>query len=165
MKKIVLITGASSGMGKETAIYLNENGYQVYAAARRIDKMKDLEQLGIKTAFMDITDDHSINSVVDAILKKEGRLDVLINNAGYGLYGALEEVTMRDARMQLEVNLIGLARLTQLVIPIMREQNNGKIVNISSVGGKMVGPFGAWYHVSKFGVEALSDALRLELKP
>src|SRR5690606_17215364 len=106
-----------------------------------------------------------INSIVNAILKMEGRLDVLINNAGYGLYGAFEEVNMQDARRQLEVNLIGLARLTQLVIPIMRKQNNGKIVNISSVGGKMVGPFGAWYHVSKFGVEALSDALRLELKP
>src|SRR5690606_13891319 len=119
MKKIVLITGASSGTGKETAIYLNKNGYQVYAAARRIDKMKDMEQLGIKTAFLDITDDHSINSIVNAILKMEGRLDVLISNAGYGLYGAFEEVNMQVARRQLEVNLIGLARITQLVIPIM----------------------------------------------
>lgn len=164
MKKIVLITGASSGMGKETAIYLNTHGYKVYAVARRIDNMKELETLGIKVAFMDITDDESINNVVSSIIDAEGRLDILINNAGFGLYGAFEEVSIQQARGQLEVNLIGLARLTQVVIPFMRKQKAGKIINISSVGGKMVGPFGAWYHVSKFGVEALSDALRLELE-
>lgn len=165
MKKVVLITGASSGMGRETAIRLCKQGYTVYAVARRINKMKDLEPLGIKTAFMDVTDSDSIHAVVDSVLKAEGRIDILINNAGYGLYGAFEEVNIQEARKQLEVNLIGLAGITQVIIPYMRKQKSGKIINISSVGGKMVGPFGAWYHVSKFGVEALSDALRLELKP
>lgn len=165
MKKVVLITGASSGMGRETAIRLCKQGYTVYAVARRINKMKDLEPLGIKTAFMDVTDSDSIHAVVDSVLKAEGRIDILINNAGYGLYGAFEEVSIQEARKQLEVNLIGLAGITQVIIPYMRKQKSGKIINISSVGGKMVGPFGAWYHVSKFGVEALSDALRLELKP
>jgi short-subunit dehydrogenase len=165
MKKVVLITGASSGMGKATAILLNAQGYKVYAVARRVGNMKELEALDIKTAFMDITDDDSIDAVVTSILHTEGRLDILINNAGFGLYGAFEEVSIQEARRQLDVNLIGLARLTQVVIPVMRNQKSGKIINISSIGGKMVGPFGAWYHVSKFGVEALSDALRLELKP
>src|SRR5690606_30523767 len=135
MKKVVLITGASSGMGKETAIRLSKQGYMVYAVARRIDKMRELKTLGIKTAFMDITDSDSINAVVASILNTEGRLDVLINNAGYGLYGAFEEVSMEEARKQLEVNLIGLATLTQVVIPYMRKQKSGKIINISSVGG------------------------------
>ena len=165
MKKVVLITGASSGMGRETAIRLSTQGYTVYAVARRIDKMQDLVPLGIKVTFMDVTDSDSINAVVDSVLNAEGRIDILINNAGYGLYGAFEEVSIEEARKQLEVNLIGLASITQVVIPYMRKQKSGKIINISSVGGKMVGPFGAWYHVSKFGVEALSDALRLELKP
>src|SRR5690606_14381123 len=148
-----------------TAIYLNTQGYTVYAVARRIDKMQDMESFGIKTAFMDVTDNGTIHAVVDSIIKTEGRIDILINNAGYGLYGAFEEVSIQEARRQLDVNLIGLASVTQTVIPYMRKQKSGKIINISSVGGKMVGPFGTWYHVSKFGVEALSDALRLELKP
>ena len=106
MKKVVLITGASSGMGRETAIRLSTQGYTVYAVARRIDKMQDLEPLGIKTAFMDVTDSDSINAVVDSALNAEGRIDILINNAGYGLYGALEEVSIEEAKKQLDVKVV-----------------------------------------------------------
>lgn len=165
MEKVVLISGASSGMGKETAIYLSNKGYKVYAAARRMEKMRELEKLGITALYLDLCEDSSIRSLIDRVWRDEGRIDVLINNAGYGLYGALEDVSLYEAKKQMEVNVFGLARLTQLVVPIMRKQKKGRIVNISSVGGKIVGPFGLWYHVSKFGIEALSDALRLELAP
>src|SRR5690606_13022245 len=106
MKKVVLITGASSGMGRETAIRLSTQGYTVYAVARRIDKMQDLEPLGIKTAFMDVTDSDSINAVVDSALNGEGRIDILINDAGYRLYGALEEVSIEEAKKQLDVKVV-----------------------------------------------------------
>ncbi|SRR5699024_1071253 len=165
MEKVVLISGASSGMGKETAVYLNNKGYKVYAAARRVEKMREFEKLGIMAMYVDLAEEKSIEDLVDKVLKDEDRIDILINNAGYGLYGALEDVSIYEAKKQMEVNVFGLARLTQLVVPIMRKQKSGKIVNVSSIGGKIVGPFGLWYHVSKFGVEALSDALRLELKP
>lgn len=165
MNKIVLITGASSGMGLETAVYLNNMGYKVYAAARRMERMKECEKCGITALYLDLTEEESIRKLVDSVLNTEGKIDILINCAGYGLYGALEDVSLYEAKKQMEVNVFGLARLIQLVVPIMREQKSGKIVNVSSIGGKIVGPFGLWYHVSKFGVEALSDALRLELKP
>ena len=165
MKQVVLITGASSGMGKETAKLLLQQGYTVYAAARRVDRMADLQPLGGKVLSMDVTDDEAMVRGVDAIIRAEGRIDVLINNAGFGSYGAVEDVPLSDARYQMEVNVFGLARLSQLVIPHMREQRSGKIVNITSIGGKIVTPFGAWYHASKFAVEALSDAMRMELRP
>ncbi|WP_114937634.1 oxidoreductase [Mucilaginibacter endophyticus] len=165
MKKTVLVTGASSGMGKETAKLLAQNGYKVYAAARRLEQMDDLKPLGIATLKMDVSDEQSMINGVDEIFKAEGKIDILINNAGFGQYGAIEEVDLKDARYQMEVNLFGLARLIQLVIPHMREQYFGKIVNISSVGGKMAAPLGGWYHASKFALEGLSDSLRLELKP
>ena len=164
MKKVVLITGASSGMGKETAKLLLQQGYTVYAAARRMDRMADLQPLGGKVLSMDVTDDAAMTKGIEKIIADEGRIDVLVNNAGFGSYGAVEDVPMADARYQMEVNVFGLARLTQLVIPHMREQRSGKIINITSIGGKIVTPFGAWYHASKFAVEALSDAMRLELK-
>lgn len=165
MKKVVLITGASSGMGKETAKLLLQQGYTVYAAARRVDRMEDLKPLGAKVLQMDVTDDASMVKGVSQIIEADGRIDVLVNNAGFGSYGAVEDVPITDARYQMEVNVIGLARLTQLVIPGMREGRSGRIINITSIGGKIVTPFGAWYHASKFAVEALSDAMRLELKP
>lgn len=164
MEKVILITGASSGMGKSTAHILHQQGYKVYGAARRTDKMKDLEEKGIEILHLDLTNDDSIVQAVDAILKKEGRIDVLINNAGYGSYGSVEEVTIEEAKRQFEVNLFGLARITQLVLPAMRKQNSGRIVNISSMGGKIYTPFGAWYHATKFALEGWSDCLRLELK-
>ena len=120
MKKVVLITGASAGIGKETAKLLLGHGYIVYGAARRIDKMADLESLGAKVLEMDVTDEESMTRGVATIVKNEGRIDVLINNAGFGSYGAIEEVPIADARYQLEVNVFGTARLTQLVLPHMR---------------------------------------------
>jgi NAD(P)-dependent dehydrogenase (short-subunit alcohol dehydrogenase family) len=162
-KKIVLITGASSGIGEATALQLAELGYTVYAAARRVERMSDLADRGIRTRAVDVTDDGSMVTLVEAILADTGRIDVLINNAGFGLYGALEDVPIEEARRQFDVNLFGLARLTQLVLPQMREQRDGYIVNISSMGGKIWEPLGSWYHASKFAVEGLSDSLRVEV--
>jgi short-subunit dehydrogenase len=163
-QKTVIITGASSGIGRATALFLAKHNYVVYGLARRADKLKELETQGIKTFSVDVTDEAAVISAVDEVLKNEGRIDVLINNAGYGEYGAVEDVTLENARKQIEVNLFGLARITQLVLPQMRKQRNGKIVNISSMGGKMATPMGGWYHASKFAVEGLSDSLRLEVK-
>lgn len=164
MKKVVLITGASSGIGKETAKLLVANGNIVYAAARRLDKMSDLKEHGVKLLEMDVTNDESMVGGIQKIINSEKRIDVLVNNAGYGSYGALEDVPISEAKYQFEVNIFGLARLTQLVLPHMRKQQSGKIVNISSMGGKFGEPHGAWYHSSKYAVEGLSDCLRMELK-
>lgn len=162
--RVVLITGASAGMGKETAKLLAAKGYTVYGAARRMEKMKDLEAIGIRTIPMDVTDETSIVNGVGKIIDQEGCIDVLINNAGFGAYGSIEDVSLEDARYQLDVNVFGAARLIQLVLPKMREKKWGKVVNISSIGGKFATPFGGWYHASKFALEALSDALRNEVK-
>jgi short-subunit dehydrogenase len=164
MAKTVLVTGASAGIGKATAIYLAQNGYNVYGAARRVDKMQELKAFGIKPIALDVTDDESAKACIEQILKEAGNIDVLVNNAGFGCEGAVEDVTMQDAKYQMEVNVFGAMRLTQLVLPKMRENRNGKIVNISSVGGKIALPLGGWYHASKFAIEALSDALRMEVK-
>lgn len=163
--KTVLVTGASSGMGKETARRLLEDGYTVYAAARRLDQMADLEAQGAMPLRMDITNDVDIVAAVDRITAERGGIDILVNNAGFGMYGAMEDTTLADARYQFEVNLFGLARLTQLALPHMREQGAGKIVNISSVGGKIYTPLGSWYHATKHALEGWSDCLRLELAP
>lgn len=162
--KVVLITGASSGIGKETARLLSQRGYKVYGAARRTDKMKELAQYGVQLLEMDVTDDASMTTGINTIIKKEGRIDALVNNAGYGSYGALEDVPISEAKYQFEVNIFGLARLTQLVLPYMRQQHSGRIINISSIGGRIGEPHGAWYHATKFAVEGLSDSLRMELK-
>ena len=164
-ERVALITGASSGIGEATARRLRRLGYTVYAGARRVERMGDLAELGIHAVALDVTDDASMVGLVDRIIGETGRIDVLVNNAGYGAYGALEEVPLAEARRQFEVNLFGLARLTQLVLPHMRAQRAGRIINVSSVGGRIYGPLGAWYHAAKFSVEGLSDALRLELAP
>ena len=163
--KNVLITGASSGIGKATAETLLKAGYSVYAAARRIEKMRDLESQGAKLVKIDVTDEASMTSGINSILAEAGSIDVLVNNAGYGSYGALEDVPLDEARRQFEVNIFGLARLTQLVLPKMRENKSGKIINISSMGGKVYSQFGAWYHATKHALEGLSDCLRLETAP
>jgi short-subunit dehydrogenase len=165
MANTVIVTGASAGIGKATAILLAQNGYNVYGAARRTEKMQDLKNYGIKPIALDVTKDESVMACVEQIFKEAGSIDILINNAGFGSYGAIEDVTMQDAKYQLEVNVFGAMRLTQLVLPKMRQNKYGKIVNISSVGGKIALPLGAWYHASKFAIEALSDAMRLEVKP
>ena len=165
MTKVILITGASSGIGFDAAASLARQGHRVYAAARRVEQMEPLRAFGVVPLQMDVTDEASMEAGVRTVLAAEGRIDVLVNNAGYGYFGAIENVSMEEARRQLEVNVFGLARLCQLVLPSMREQGSGRIINTSSVAGKTVLYFGGWYHVSKYSVEALSDALRMELKP
>ncbi|MDX8363494.1 oxidoreductase [Cytobacillus sp. IB215316] len=164
MKKIALVTGASSGIGEDTALRLMEAGFVVYGAARRLDRMESLKKEGVKTLPLDVTDDESMVKCVKTIIKEAGRIDVLVNNAGYGSYGALEDVPMSEAKRQFEVCVFGLGRMTQLVLPHMRKQKSGKIVNISSVGGKIGEPHGSWYHAAKFAVEGMSDSIRMELK-
>lgn len=165
MKQTILITGASSGMGKAFALRLLEEGHTVYAAARRVELMHDIEEAGGHAIALDIADAASSAEAVRRILAEQGRIDVLINNAGYAIYGSVEETDVDDARRQFEVNLFGLGRLTQLVIPGMRARGSGRIINISSMGGRMYTPLGAWYHASKHALEGWSDCLRLELAP
>lgn len=164
MKKVVLITGASAGMGKDAAIRLIKEGYVVYGAARRLAQMDDLVALGGHAIQMDILDEQAIDNTVQRIMEEQGRLDVLINNAGYAVWGAVETISMEDARRQFDVNIFGLASLTKKVIPIMRAQKSGKIINLSSMGGRMYTPYGAWYHATKHALEGWSDCLRVELK-
>ena len=164
-KKVALITGASSGIGEATAQRLLADGYVVYAAARRLDRMQPLATAGAHLLPLDLTDDASIVGAMETLRRAEGRLDVLVNNAGYGSYGALEDVPLDEGRRQFEVNVFGLARLIQLSTPMMRAQRSGCIVNITSIGGKMHEPLGTWYHATKFAVEGLSDCLRMELMP
>ncbi|MDN3357785.1 oxidoreductase [Actinomadura sp. DC4] len=163
-QKVALVTGASSGIGESTARRLHDAGFVVYGAARRVDRMAALAAAGLHTVSLDVTDESSAEKAVAEILAAHGRIDVLVNNAGYGSYGALEDVPMAEARSQIEVNLFGLAQLTRAVLPTMRAQRSGTIINISSMGGRLATPLGAWYHASKFAVEGLSDALRLELR-
>ena len=164
-KQVILITGASSGIGYSTALALAKQGHKVYAAARRVEKMEPLKAEGVVPIHMDVTDEQSMADGVQTILDAEGCLDVLVNNAGYGYFGPVENVLMKEARRQLEVNVFGLARLCQLVLPTMRKQGSGRIINLSSIAGRVVVSMGGWYNVSKFSVEALSDALRMEVKP
>ncbi len=163
-KKVILVTGASSGIGKETALKLIKDGYIVYGAARRVEKMKDLADAGGHTLEMDVTNEKQVIAGVETIIKEQEKIDVLVNNAGYAVYGAVEDVSMEDAKQQFDVNIFGLARITKEVIPHMRKQNSGRIINISSMGGKIYTPLGAWYHSTKHALEGWSDALRLELK-
>ena len=162
---VAIVTGASSGIGHATAQRLHEAGYTVYAGARRLERMKDLADLGIHVIELDVTDDASMVALIDRAIAETGRIDVLVNNAGYGAFGALEDVPNDEGRRQFDVNVFGLARLTQLVLPHMRAQGTGRIVNMSSMGGRIVEPLGSWYHATKFAVEGMSDALRLELAP
>ena len=164
MSKTALVTGASSGIGEETARTLHKLGYTVYAAARRTDRLKQLTNVGIHALTMDVTDDESMTNGIEKIIAETGRIDVLVNNAGYGSYGAIEDFPIDEARRQFEVNLFGLARLTQLVLPHMRARGSGRILNISSMAGRITSPLGAWYHATKYALEAFSDALRMEVE-
>lgn len=162
--KVALVTGASSGIGMEAARSLRNAGFIVYGAARRIDRMRELESDGIHIVPLDVTDEKSVLACTKSIIDREGRIDVLVNNAGYGSYGAIEDVPISEAKTQFEVNLFGLARLTQAVLPAMRANRSGRIINISSMGGKIYTPFGGWYHATKFALEGFSDCLRLEVE-
>ncbi len=165
MERVALVTGASSGIGAATARRLARAGFIVYGAARRLDRLAELSSEGVRALSLDVTSEESMTAAIEHILDEAGRIDVLVNNAGYGSYGAIEDVPMAEARRQVEVNLFGLARLIQLVLPRMRAQRSGTIVNITSIGGKITTPFGGWYHATKFAVEGLSDALRTEVAP
>ncbi|MCZ7457355.1 oxidoreductase [Streptomyces sp. WMMC940] len=162
---VALITGASSGIGEAAALELHTRGFTVYGAARRVERMSALAERGIRTIAMDVTDEDSLRAGVDRIVADTGRVDVLVNNAGYGSYGPVEDVALDEARRQFEVNVFGAARLTQLVLPLMRSQRSGRIINITSMGGKIHTPLGAWYHGTKFALEGFSDSLRMEVRP
>ena len=163
--KVAVITGASSGIGSAAAIRLLALGFTVYGAARRLDRLEALAAQGVKPLALDVTDTESMRIGIEGVLAATGRIDVLVNNAGYGSYGAIEDVTQEEAKRQFDVNVFGAMELTKLVLPQMRQQGSGRVINISSVGGRGVGPFGGWYHGTKFALEALSDSLRMELKP
>ena len=161
-KKVIILTGASSGIGYQTAEMLAKQGHIVYGAARRVEKMDALKQFGVKTLQMDVTIEESVDKAVKAIIAAEGRIDVLVNNAGYGSFGAIEDVSIAEARKQFDVNIFGVAMLTKKVLPHMRKQHRGTIINISSMGGRLTISVGAWYHATKYALEAFSDAVRLE---
>jgi NAD(P)-dependent dehydrogenase (short-subunit alcohol dehydrogenase family) len=164
LSKAVLITGCSTGIGRATALRLARGGHKVYASARRVDSIADLAAAGCEVLALDVCDEASMHAAVAHVEQREGAVGVLVNNAGYGSEGPVEEVPMEEIRRQFETNFFGLVRLTQLVLPGMRRQRWGRIINLSSMGGRMALPGGGVYHATKYAVEALSDALRVEVK-
>src|SRR3954465_11748053 len=164
LSRAVLITGCSSGIGRATAERLARNGHTVYATARRPESISDLEAKGCKTLALDVTDEASMQAAVRAVEEAEGAVGVLVNNAGYSQSGAVESVPIDEVRRQFETNVFGLVRMCQLVLPKMRDQHWGRIVNISSMGANLVFPGGGFYHATKSSVNAISDALRYEVK-
>jgi NAD(P)-dependent dehydrogenase (short-subunit alcohol dehydrogenase family) len=164
-QKVALVTGASGGIGGETVKLLAADGWTVYAGARKPADLSELAAAGLHALPLDVTDDASMRSAVDAVLAGSVRIDLLVNNAGYGLYGPLEELRMDDLRRQFETNVVGLVRMSQLVLPAMRGQGAGRIINIGSVGGVVTTPMGSAYHATKFALEAISDVLRVEVEP
>ncbi len=161
--KSVLITGCSTGIGRATAERLSDAGWKVYATARDVDKIGSLADRGCEPLQLDVTDEASMRAAVEEVEGREGGVGVLVNNAGYSQSGAVEEVPMEKVRRQFETNVFGLVRMCQLVLPGMRRQGYGRIVNISSMGGKLTFPGGGYYHATKYSVEAISDALRFEV--
>ena len=170
-QKVAVVTGSSSGIGYETALVLARNGFRTYATMRNLEKAKAIsdisksEKLALHTIKLDVTDEKSVNEAIKTIKSDAGRIDVLVNNAGYGLTGSLEDLSMSEIKAQYETNVFGLIRVTQAVLPIMREQKSGIIVNISSIGGKMAIPLQSPYHGTKFAVEGLSESIAYELEP
>jgi NADP-dependent 3-hydroxy acid dehydrogenase YdfG len=162
--KAVLITGCSSGIGHVTAEFLASQGWNVYASARRLESIADLQARGCKTLALDVTDEASMSAAVKQVTEAEGAIGVLINNAGYSQSGAVETVPVDAVRRQFETNVFGLLRICQLALPGMRDQGWGKVVNIGSMGGKLTFPGGGIYHSTKYALEALSDALRFEVR-
>lgn len=162
--RAVLVTGCSSGIGRATALRLAARGFAVYATARRLESIRDLADRGCRVLQLDVCDEESMRSAVGAVEAAHGAVGVLVNNAGYGLPGAVEELPLPEVRRQFETNLFGPLRLTQLVLPTMRRRREGTIVNVSSVGGRLTTPGNGAYHASKHALEALSEALRFELR-
>ena len=162
--RAVLITGCSTGIGRATAQHLAARGWTVYATARRLEAIAELESAGCRTLPLDVGDEASMQAAVDAVTEAEGAVGVLVNNAGYSQSGAVEEVAPERVRAQFETNVFGLLRMSQLVLPGMRAQRWGKVVNIGSMGGRFTFPGGGIYHATKYAVEALSDAMRFEVK-
>jgi NAD(P)-dependent dehydrogenase (short-subunit alcohol dehydrogenase family) len=164
-RQVVLVTGCSSGIGRATAVEAAERGHQVFASARRLEDVADLASLAMDTLALDVTDGDSVAEAIGAIVGKAGRIDALVNNAGYGQYGAIEDVSLPEWRRQFEVNVFGALAVLQAVLPAMREARRGTIVNVSSVAGKVTIPFAGPYCASKHALEAISDALRVEVAP
>ena len=162
--KSVLITGCSSGIGHATAIKLADEGWTVYATARRPETIAELKERGCRTLALDVTEEESMQAAVNAVREAEGAVGVLVNNAGYSQSGAVESVPLEQIRRQFETNVFGLIRMCQLVLPGMRDQHWGKIVNIGSMGGRLTFPGGGIYHATKYSVEAISDAMRFEVR-
>src|SRR5438093_4110054 len=165
VSRAVLITGCSSGIGRATAKRLASRGWPVYATARKVDSIRDLEAAGCTLLPLDVTSEPSMQEAISAVEASDGAVGVLVNNAGFGLQGAAEEADIDEVRRQFETNVFGLARLTQLALPGMRRQRWGKVVNVSSMGGRITFPGGAFYHATKHAVEAFSDVLRFEVRP
>jgi NAD(P)-dependent dehydrogenase (short-subunit alcohol dehydrogenase family) len=163
VSRAVLITGCSTGIGRATAERLATSGWRVYATARDVEKIASLADIGCELLALDVTDEASMRAAVGEVERREGAVGVLVNNAGYSQSGAVEEVPMEGVRRQFETNVFGLVRMCQLVLPGMRRQGWGSIVNISSMGGRLTFPGGGYYHATKYAVEALSDALRFEV--
>ncbi len=163
--RAVLITGCSTGIGRASAVRLAAKGWPVYASARRLESIKDLADAGCKLLTLDVCDEDSMRAAISEVEDREGAVFALVNNAGYGQEGAVEEVPMEDIRRVFETNVFGLSRLTQLALPGMRRQRAGRIVNVSSMGGKISIPGGGYYHATKHAVEAISDTLRFEVRP
>ncbi len=162
--RVALITGCSSGIGHATAALLAERGFTVYATARRPETLTELAALGCRTLALDVCDEASMQAAVDAVTEAEGAVGVLVNNAGYSQSGAVESVPLDEVRRQFETNVFGLLRLCQLVLPGMRAARSGRIVNLGSMGGRLTFPGGGLYHATKYSLEALSDAMRFELR-
>jgi NAD(P)-dependent dehydrogenase (short-subunit alcohol dehydrogenase family) len=170
--KVALVTGSSSGIGFETALLLARSGFYTYASMRNLEKSKNIteivnkEKLPLQIVKLDVNDDESVKEAIDKIVKEKNRIDVLVNNAGYGLFGSVEDMTIQEIKAQFETNFFGVVRATQQVLPIMRTGNKGgAIVNISSVGGVMSVPFLSAYNSTKFALEGLSESLSYELEP
>ena len=161
----ILVTGCSSGIGRAVVLDLLAHGHTVWATARRPETLAELEAAGARVLALDVTDEASMRAAVKAVEAEHGAVGTLVNNAGYGVYGPVEEVDLDDVRRQFETNVFGLARLVQLVLPGMRRARRGRVVNISSMGGRITFPLGGYYHASKYAVESISDALRMEVRP
>lgn len=163
--QVALVTGASSGIGRATALALHQAGFVTYATARRLDSLTDLQQFGLHTLQLDVTEEASRVAAIRAVEVEHGAVGVLVNNAGYGLTGPIEELALDAIRDQFETNVFGLVRLSQLVLPAMRRAGRGRIINVGSIGGTFTAPGSGAYHASKYAVESFSDALRMEVRP